>query len=110
MSRPFSPEEALSAKIEKVPAFVIDAVNHLLAQRFNGQGCLLRQGEVIQQARELAIQHHRMLDEEVSRDIFFREHWLDFEPIYRQRGWRVQYDKPGWDETYEPFWKFERNA
>lgn len=27
--------------------------------------------------------------------------WLDLEDIYRDEGWTVEYDSPGYNETYE---------
>lgn len=38
---------------------------------------------------------------------FFDQGWMDFEPIYEAQGWKVQYDKPGWDETYDAFFEFK---
>lgn len=38
----------------------------------------------------------------------FDENWLDIELIYEQFGWKVKYDKPGWDEDYDPFFEFSK--
>lgn len=108
MIRPFSPDQALANKKEAIPPFVIEAVNTLLTKKFNGVSCSITQKEVIELAEQIALTNKTMPDW-ASPQSFFDEHWLDFEPIFREVGWKVEYDKPGWDETYEPFWKFERS-
>lgn len=33
--------------------------------------------------------------------------WLNVEDVYTKLGWIVKYDKPGWDESYDPTYSFE---
>ena len=108
MIRPFTPDEVLANKREVIPAFVIEAVNTLLTKRFSGTSCTIRQKELIELAEKIGMDQGTIPDW-ATRQTFFDEHWLDFEPIFKAAGWNVVYDKPGWDETYEPFWKFERS-
>jgi len=44
----------------------------------------------------------------ISSAKIFENGWLDVEPIYREVGWNVEYDKPGYNETYEASFKFTR--
>lgn len=37
----------------------------------------------------------------LKRSDIFENHWLDFEDAYRASGWGVEYDKPGFNETYQ---------
>ena len=39
-------------------------------------------------------------DEYITRQTLFKNHWLDIEPIYREAGWIVEYDKPAYCENY----------
>lgn len=102
MTKAFSPTEALTAKASLIPDFVIEAVNKLLAMRFDGGPCVIRQDEVIAIATQIGARASSL-----DRSHFFTNHWLDFEPIYQARGWKVTYDKPGYNESYEPSWSFE---
>lgn len=109
MIKPFSPDEAFNAKERVIPSFVILAVNTLLSERFDGKSCTIKQNEVIELAEQLGVEHDLMPDW-ASRDTFFKKHWLDFEPLYRSQGWKVRYDKPAYNETYEAFWEFARDG
>ena len=41
--------------------------------------------------------------------VLFENHYLDVEELYRQEGWLVTHDKPGYDETYPATFTFERS-
>lgn len=98
--RPISPAEALADRV--IPAPVIHAVNELLTERFDGHSCVLHQDEVIE--RVLARFPGR------TRDDLFTNHWLDFEPLFARHGWLVEYDRPAYNETYEPTWRFTKRT
>jgi hypothetical protein len=38
----------------------------------------------------------------------FNKHWFDIEDIYRKAGWAVEFDKPGYNESYESFFVFKK--
>jgi hypothetical protein len=38
----------------------------------------------------------------------FKRGLLDVEDAYRKAGWKVEYDKPGYNETYEASFKFRK--
>lgn len=99
MVKPFTPEDAEANK-KKIPDAVLNAVNALLAERYSGGGTVvIKQEEVI----ERALPH---LD--CSRHEMFDRHYLDFEGVYKRAGWRVKYDKPGYNESYGAFWEFSK--
>ncbi len=37
-------------------------------------------------------------------------HWLDVEDVYREAGWVVEYDKPGYCESYEATFTFKKDG
>ncbi len=94
MSGPISPTEAASGK--HIPDEVFDAFNELIQE---GSG-VVRQKDVV--ARILAKMPA------VDSNTVYQRGWLNVEGAYRAKGWRVEYDKPGWDESYEAFFTFRK--
>lgn len=98
--RAFSPSEAISAQYANIPDVVYDAVNQLLARGAALKYITLRKDEVIDLAMSL--------DTTLERRMFFDNHWLDFEPAYRQQGWKVNYESPDRGDTHNGYWDFQR--
>lgn len=44
----------------------------------------------------------------ISRREVFIMRLLDVEQAYREYGWNVKYDKPGFNESYESFFIFKK--
>ena len=42
------------------------------------------------------------------RQKIYDQGWLDFEPLYREVGWNVEYDKPAYYEHYDAYFKFTK--
>lgn len=99
-SKPITPQEAKNELEENFPEFVIDAVNNCIKNNFFGKESFTIKQDVI--AEEIL----KLAPEGTSRDMIFKNHWMDFEDIFRKAGWNVYYDKPGWDENYDAFFKF----
>ena len=97
MSGPIKPRELLSAK--KIPEEVYEALNELIAEDFNGIEATVRQSCVIA----------RILDKMpfATKQEIFSGRWLNIEKDYRDNGWKVVYDKPAYDETFEAFFTFK---
>ncbi|MBR5419174.1 hypothetical protein IK110_02910 [Candidatus Saccharibacteria bacterium] len=100
-----SPKEAEKLHIEAVvPPEVFEAVNQLLAERVSDGGSIvIRQDEIVSLAKKLLKKAGKPFK---ARD-FYDKGWLNFEPYYRQKGWKVVYDKPAYCEDYEPTFAFE---
>ena len=96
--QPIKPSEVTRAKQRKIPAEVIEVFNELIASNWNGLSSIFGQREVV--AAILA----KMPNTE--RATVYARHWLDVEPLYEAEGWIVEYDKPGFNETYEPTFTF----
>lgn len=94
--KPLAPQEVVEAKRELIPDVVIETFNTLLAERATNGYATIYQDEVVAQLEEQGL---------VRQDIYAR-HWLDVEPLYRESGWEVEYDKPGYNETYRAFFRF----
>lgn len=95
--QPIRPDQVTEAKLHQVPDVVLEVFNDLIAERGAGKSVFkVYQDEIVArlEARDLK-----------RRDIF-ASHWLDVEPIYRDAGWKVTYDKPGYNETGRAYFEF----
>ena len=91
--KPISPN-----KIEQyIPDFVIQAANECIQYHYKAatKSSHFTQNELIKY-----ILKHISKDKDITRDTLFRNNWLDIEPIYRKQGWEVEYDQPGYCESY----------
>lgn len=95
MVEPITPDEIT----KKVPDAVIEVFNELIAERWTGSEARLLQDEIV--TRLMA----RM---DVERGVVFAKGWLDIEPIFERVGWSVEYDKPGYNESYAASFKFSK--
>ena len=101
MSGPIKPSEVVSLKERVTPEQVFEAFNETIAKHWTGHSSRFGQDEII------AAIESKMVEQNIRRRIF-DEHWMDVEPIYRAAGWDVEYNKPGYNESYEANWTFEK--
>jgi hypothetical protein len=110
--KPLKPDEAVALKETQFPDEVIEAFNEMIAQRLK-RGCAEFQ---LKEVKKLIIDKFvasGSLGTKKRSTISSRiceQEWLDVEDIYRKEGWKVVYDSPGWDEHYEPFFRFKKKA
>jgi len=107
--KPFTPEEAQKAKSESIPEYVIEAFNAQLAKNVKYGRATIYQEDVL---REI-VDH---MPAEVRRDnghsferleqFILDNSFLDVEPLYRSYGWSVEFDRPGYNESYKAHYKF----
>lgn len=94
--KPLAPNEVVEAKRELIPDVVIETFNTLLAERGASGYTTIYQDEVVAQLEEQGL----------TQSDIYGHHWLDVEDVYREAGWKVEYDKPGYNETYRAFFRF----
>lgn len=104
MSGPIKPSEVAAAKANAIPNEVYEAFNELIAKNWDGHEAVVGQGE----AASLALDKLNTGDREVTSAQLYANHWMDVEGAYRKMGWRVEYDKPGYCEDYEPTYTFRK--
>ena len=93
---PLSPAEMQALQTEQIPDEVFVAFNALISRRIMGGRATVHQNEVL-----------ALLEEQgMNRREIFDNHWLDVEDSYREQGWKVEYDKPGYNESYEAYFVF----
>lgn len=101
MVNPIKPEEV----ILRIPDFIIEAVNDLIKEKWDGQCAVIKQNEIME-----IVSSDDPEDPRPSRKKVFDHNWLDFEPMYRQVGWGVLYDKPGLGENFDAYFKFTKKS
>ena len=84
------PSEVVELKKNIIPQEVFDAFNELIAKNWDGHSATVLQDDVAA----------LIISKFASPVNPYAEHWLDIEDIYRNEGWIVEYDKPGWNEDY----------
>jgi hypothetical protein len=102
-----TPKE-LEVKPITFPDYVVNAFNKLIAEKYEKARLsgskitfTIKQSEAID---EIMTQARLLKWKGVTKDKIFREHYLDVEKFYEQSGWKMVFDKPGWDENYEAYW------
>ncbi len=97
--KPITPDEGVTQKNKLIPKYVIECFNMAIAKHWNGHSSTIFQHEIV---NDICI-----AGPVNSRDVFAR-HYLDVECIFREAGWDVEYDKPGFNETYNAKFVFRK--
>lgn len=100
MSKPISPSEVVALKTERIPPAIFDAFNSMIAKHWDGRAATFEQRAVVDEILERF--------KGTTREDIFNSKWLDVEESYRAAGWRVDYDRPGYNETYEARFTFTK--
>lgn len=101
LTRPIKPSEVADVKRVTIPGQVFAAFNTCIANKLRGTEAVVPQDEVVAEImRRIPCDRH---------DIFTRG-WLDVEDYYRAEGWTVEYDKPGYNESYQASFKFSTRS
>jgi hypothetical protein len=102
MSKPIRPNEV--SDVMSFPDEVIDGFNTLIAKNWDGKASVFLQKDVVKEIRRNFVKSGKRMD---SNQIF-EKNYLDVEETYRLNGWKVEYDKPAYNETYEASFKFSK--
>ncbi len=107
MTKPISPSQVGAAKASVFPPEVFQAFNELIA-RNSVDGCaVVKQDDAVARIAELMGERLHE-DPQCRRAVAFERHYLDVEDAYRATGWTVEYDKPGYNETYSATFTFSK--
>lgn len=101
-SGPIKPEDVLALKKTQIPPEVFEAFNELIIEKLAGRCAVLKQEDVVD--RILKKLNREPMN--VTRSRIFDEGWLQIEKVYTEQGWVVEYDRPGFNETYPAVFKF----
>lgn len=105
--KPITPEEINEKKLEMLPDEVIESFNEMIATNWNGTSSRFKQKDAV--ALILGkMNAERAVDGKVDSQFLFDNHYLDVEDLYRKQGWKVYYDKPAYNETYDAIFEFSK--
>lgn len=99
-TKPITPTEA-AASFPPLPDAVFAVFNGLIVKNMRGGRSTVRQSDAL---AEVSIQTGLTEGEAIRRG------FLDVESAYEAAGWNVVYDKPGFNESYEPTFTFTARA
>lgn len=93
MTGPISPKEVAIEKSKHIPDYVFDAFNKLIALNYCNGSAEVNQDDVITEIVCIS-------DPKITRQEIFAKGFLNVESAYEAKGWKVYYDKPGYNESY----------
>ena len=104
--KPITPEEVS----QEMPDWVIEGTNNCIRKHWVElkQESHFLQEELIGEIWKVFSRENGSADREAWEDNLFKNHYLDIEPIYREAGWHVEYDKPAYYEDYKPNFTFRK--
>ena len=97
--RPLKPDEIVGAKRGIIPDAVIEVFNELIVEKFTGGRAVVMQAEAVSRITAKT---------DRSENEVFDLGWLNIEGLYQEAGWIVEYDKPGFNETYPASFTFRK--
>jgi hypothetical protein len=96
MVNPITPDEAVQKSGESIPDKVIEAFNECITKEFNGVSASIFQKDVV------ALIKKKMGIRKINYS------WLNIESLFANFGWEVCYDKPAYNESYDPNFTFRK--
>lgn len=93
--KPITPAQAKASKT--FPDNVIDCWNAVIIEKLSGGSALVEQDYIL---------NRLVASTDVPRAKVIENGWLDVEDVYRKAGWKVNYDKPGYDKSYKATFSF----
>jgi hypothetical protein len=97
MVKPISPDEVATQKVKNLPDNVIGAWNSMIARKFSS-------GSAIILLKDIKSELYAATGQTDLRDLGY----LDIEEVYRAVGWSVEYDQPGYSESYDAYYVFKK--
>jgi hypothetical protein len=93
---PISP---MLVKENNIPDEVVETVNELIMRKWRCGRAVIFQNEIIE------ILENKM---KITRQEIFNNRYLDFENLFREYGWNVEYDKPHYTDNNEAMFIFKK--
>jgi hypothetical protein len=106
--RPVTPDEASDQRLASFEPEMITAVNNMIVKNLNSTRTV---ANVLQ--KEIVEEYFRVKGITQTPELrasLYERHQLDFEDIFREFGWIVEYDKPAYNESYEANFTFKKKG
>ncbi len=92
--QPIRPSEVAKQKKASFPDAVFEAFNEAIAANWVNGSSSFTQDEVV-----------KLMVSKGLKNIF-NNGWLNVEEVYEKAGWKVEYDSPGYNESYSASFTF----
>jgi hypothetical protein len=102
MPGPIKPSDIVKAKQAVIPEEVYEAFNDQIAEKWSRNEAKVLQDDVV----DAILAKFKAAGKPILRNAIFDRGWLDVEEVYRKAGWRVVFDKPGYNESYAAYFVF----
>lgn len=99
MPGPIKPKDVQAQKNAAIPEEVFEVINALILREWNGSEALVYQDEAAKQVAKAL---------KITKALVYSRNLLDIEDAYIKAGWDVEYDKPGYNESYEAHFRFRK--
>jgi len=96
-----TPDKIQMASRKKIPEHIIDSVSEMIAATWDGNRARFTQKDLMDLVLDKS--------ETPTRHQIFEQKLFDFEYIFRREGWVVEYDKPGYNESYDATFTFAKD-
>lgn len=99
--KPITPDEVVAVRARSLPPEVIAVWNELIAENWNGASSRVFRRQAIERlADRLKVEQHEV----GSRG------YLWIESVFEEAGWKVEYDRPGFNESYPATYLFTKRT
>ncbi len=98
MVNPISPDEVIAKIQANIPNEIIQIINDLIVEDWNGRTAIVKQNKIIERYCEQTGIERNQFD--------FR--WLDVEDKFREVGWKVVYESPSIGDSWDAFFSFAK--
>ena len=99
---PISPNEVQSIKNIQIPNAMIEAANHLIVKNWNGTYANFKTKDLKEEYLS------RTEFREIAEKEIYEYNYLDIENLFREVGWKVDFDRPGFNESYDSNFTFSK--
>lgn len=107
--KPITPDEVGAYKAQIFPDYVFQAFNDCIAEKAVNGRAKVKQDDVIARMMQLGLPNGNDANDRTNfRAQIFARGYLNVEDAYRAVGWKVTYDKPAYNETYDASFEFKR--
>lgn len=98
--KPITPAEVIEKSKKEIPHFVIEAFNDLIVRNWVQREARIKYDEAIAEIITKA------KDGAVTCNVIKRNGWLKIEELYNGFGWTVEFNEPGENNFYGPYYLF----
>jgi len=101
--KPISPEDIKITSEDLIPDEVIEAFNEMIVEKWDDYKSYFKQKEIVK-----TIQAKLKISNKDVEENIFNKNYLDVEQMYRELGWDVKYESPGYRESFDESFTFSK--